>query len=167
MTILSIMVAMGRDRTIGKNNDLPWHLPNDLKYFRKMTMGHPIIMGRKTHESIGKALDGRLNIVVTRNERYEAANGCVVTHTVEDTLQVVEHEEEAFVIGGAEVIQMFLPHADRLYLTYIDEDFAGDVLLPVLADEEWRLVSTTPGIIDERNPHRHEFRVYERVQLQR
>ena len=124
MTTLSIIVAMGRDRTIGKDNALPWHLPNDLKYFRRVTMGKPIIMGRKTHESIGKALDGRLNIVLTRDRSYQPAAGCVVTHSVEETLRAVKEHEEAFVIGGAEIISLFLPVADRLYLTYIDEDFA-------------------------------------------
>jgi dihydrofolate reductase len=163
MTTLSIIVAMGRDRTIGKNNDLPWHLPNDLKYFRKKTMGKPIIMGRKTHESIGKALDGRLNVVVTRDRNYQAAEGCVVTHTVQETLQAVEEYDEAFVIGGAEIIQLFLQQADRLYLTYIDEDFSGDVFLPELREEDWKLVSIEPGVTDERNPYVYEFRVYERI----
>lgn len=163
MTTLSIIVAMGRDRTIGKDQDLPWRLPNDLKYFRKTTMNHPIIMGRKTHESIGKALDGRLNVIVTRNRDYVPAEGCIVTHSVEETMQAVQGEEEAFVIGGAEIIQMFMELADRLYLTYIDEDFVGDVFLPELADEEWRLTSVTPGVTDERNPYRYEFRIYERV----
>lgn len=164
MTILSIMVAMGRDRTIGHNNELPWHLPNDLKYFRKVTMGHPIIMGRKTHESIGKTLDGRRNIVVTRNPDYQPFEGSIVTTTVEQTMKLVQEEKESFVIGGTEMIKLFLPYADRLYLTYIDEDFNGDVRLPELADEEWRLASVTPGVTDERNPYRYEFRVYERIQ---
>lgn len=162
MTTLSIMVAMGKDRTIGKDNDLPWHLPNDLKYFRETTTGHSIIMGRKTHESIGKALPNRRNIVLTRDPAYQA-DGCVVTHTIEETMQLVQDEDEAFVIGGAEIIQLFLSRADRLYLTYIDEEFDGDVFLPPLADEDWQLISVTPGETDERNPYRYEFRVYDRV----
>ncbi|GFR38254.1 dihydrofolate reductase [Insulibacter thermoxylanivorax] len=162
MTRLSIIVAMGKDRTIGKNNDLPWHLPDDLKRFRKITMGHPIIMGRKTHESIGKALDGRHNIVLTRDPEYRA-EGCTVTHSVEETLQAVQDADEAFVIGGAEIIRLFLAQTDRIYLTYIDQDFAGDVFLPELAEEEWQLVSVTPGVTDERNPYRFEYRIYERI----
>jgi len=163
MTTLSIMVAMGRDRTIGKNNDLPWRLPNDLKYFRKVTMGKPVIMGRKTHESIGKALDGRLNIVLTRDRNYQPSDGCVVTHSAAETLRVVEGYEEAFVIGGAEIIKLFLDLADRLYLTYIDEEFDGDVFLPEIREEEWQLRSVQPGVTDERNPYVYEFRVYDRV----
>lgn len=162
MTILSIIVAMGRDRTIGKNNDLPWRLPNDLKYFRQVTMGHPIIMGRKTYDSIGKPLPGRINIVLTRDKQF-VADGCVVTHDVEETMRAVHDADEAFVIGGAEIIRLFMNDADRLYLTYIDEDFHGDVRLPQMAEEDWRLVSATPGETDERNPYRYEFRVYERV----
>jgi dihydrofolate reductase len=162
LTTLSIIVAMGRDRTIGKDNGLPWRLPNDLKYFRKVTMGHPVIMGRKTHESIGKALDGRLNIVVTRNPGYVPSEGCVAARSVDEALNAVRGAKEAFVIGGAEIIRLFMHRADRLYLTYIDEDFAGDVFLPELAEEEWQLVSVTPGVTDERNPYRYEFRVYER-----
>lgn len=163
MTLLSIMVAMGKDRTIGKDNDLPWHLPNDLKYFRTITTGHTIIMGRKTHESIGKALPNRRNVVITRDASYEAAEGCIVTHSLDDAMQLVQGDEEAFIIGGAEIIQMFLARADRLYLTYIDEEFHGDVFLPPLQDEDWQLVSTTPGETDERNPYRYEFRVYDRI----
>jgi len=163
MTTLSIMVAMGRDRTIGKNNDLPWRLPNDLRYFRKVTMGKPVIMGRKTHESIGKALDGRLNIVLTRDRNYQAAEWCVVTHSAEETLRAVEAYDEAFVIGGAEIIRLFLDIADRLYLTYIDEDFDGDVFLPDIQEEEWQLRSVEPGVTDERNPYGYEFRVYDRI----
>src|SRR3982750_4529721 len=115
--MISFVVAIGQNNVIGKNNQLPWHIPADLKFFKKVTMGHPIIMGRKTYESIGKPLPGRENIIVTRNKEYKQ-EGCKVIHTVEDLLNLSKEKgEEVFVIGGAELFNVTFPYADRLYIT--------------------------------------------------
>lgn len=122
--MLSFIVAMDENNVIGKDNDLPWYLPNDLKYFKKMTSGHTIIMGRKTFESIGRPLPNRKNIVLTRDQQYKA-EGCTVIHSV-DELESYLHEDEVFLIGGAELFKTTLPKADRLYITRIHATFDGD-----------------------------------------
>ncbi|WP_129726523.1 MULTISPECIES: dihydrofolate reductase [Bacillaceae] len=159
--MLSGLVAMDKNRLIGKDNDLPWRLPADLAYFKKVTMGHPIIMGRKTFEAIGKPLPGRRNIIVTRNEQYKQP-GCEVLSSIEDIYKVGDGIEEVFVIGGAEIFKEVLPMMDRLYVTYIDEEFEGDTYFPNINDNEWRIISEEPGITDEKNPYHYRFVVYER-----
>jgi dihydrofolate reductase len=157
--MISFVVAMDENRAIGKDNDLPWYLPNDLKYFKKVTMGKPIVMGRKTYESIGKPLPGRENIVLTRDGNYKA-EGITVVHSVDEVLQ---KEEEICVIGGSEVFKLFLPVADRLYITEIHETFEADTYFPELNENEWKEVSREPGIIDEKNKYTHDFVVYEKI----
>ncbi len=121
--MISFIVAMDKNRVIGKDNELPWHLPADLKFFKKLPMGHPIVMGRKTHESIGKPLPGRENIIVTRNQEYKA-EGCIIIHSVDELIKFAAGEnEEIFVIGGAELFKTVFPFADRLYITEIDHQF--------------------------------------------
>lgn len=160
--MISFIVAMDSQRVIGKENQLPWHLPADLKFFKKVTMGHPIVMGRKTHESIGKPLPGRENVIVTRNKDY-ASDGCIVLHTIEELLQYVEEKkEEVFVIGGAELFTVMFPYADRLYLTQIEHEFEGDVYFPEFHKDEWIRISHEKGIKDEKNPYDYFFNVYER-----
>lgn len=157
--MISLIVAMDEAGVIGKDNKMPWHLPADLKYFKRTTLGHPVLMGRKTYESIGRPLPERRNIVLTRQEEY-AAPGCDVIHSVEE---IALHEgEDLFVIGGAEIFQMLLPKTDRLYLTRIHERFAGDTYFPSLDLSEWTLLSETKGTVDEKNPHPHTFLVYEK-----
>ncbi|MFD3450075.1 dihydrofolate reductase [Microbacteriaceae bacterium 4G12] len=161
--MISLMVAMDQNRVIGRNNDLPWRLPADLAYFKRVTMGHPIVMGRKTFESIGRPLPGRENIVVTRNKEYEAA-GCKVIHSLKDLLErPKQREEELFIIGGAEIFKEALPVADRLYITHIDEVFEGDTYFPEIANEQWHIVSKEKGIKDESNPYNYYFTVYEKI----
>jgi len=126
---LSLIVAMTENRVIGKNNQLPWHLSEDLKRFKKITMGHPIIMGRKTFESIGRPLPGRQNIVLTRDKNY-TKEGIDVAHTLADALSKCEQTGEEFVIGGASVFEDALPLARRLYLTLIRHPFEGDAYFP-------------------------------------
>jgi dihydrofolate reductase len=157
--MISFVVAMDDNRAIGKDNDLPWYLPNDLKHFKKTTMGKPIVMGRKTYESIGKPLPGRENIVVTRDQSYEA-EGTTIVHSVDEVLQM---NAEICVIGGTEIFKMFLPVADRLYITEIHHTFDADTYFPELNDNEWKELSRTEGIVDEKNKYPHEFVVYEKI----
>ncbi|MCM3673158.1 MULTISPECIES: dihydrofolate reductase [Peribacillus] len=155
--MISLIVAMDRNRVIGKNNKLPWHLPADLQYFKQVTMGHPIVMGRKTFESIGRVLPGRENVIVTRNQDFKA-EGCVVLHDIAQIKKFADnHDEEVFVIGGAEIFKEILPVTDRLYITEIHEAFEGDTFFPVIDENEWDKISSNPGIIDEKNRYAHDF----------
>lgn len=135
---ISLVVAMGENRVIGVDNRMPWHLSADLKRFRRITWGKPLIMGRKTHESIGRPLPGRKNIVLTGDPNYRA-EGCTVVHSAEEALRETEGEE-AMVIGGSAVYRAFLPRADRLYLTLIHREFAGDTFFPEFDRTTWREV---------------------------
>lgn len=162
MKVISFIVAMDKNRIIGKNNQLPWHLPADLKFFKKVTMGHPIVMGRKTFESIGKPLPGRENIIVTRNSSY-LAHGCSVFHSLEELIKwSKEKEEEVFFIGGAELFKETFPYADRLYITMIDHEFDGDTYFPEFEESMWKRTSTEVGEKDEKNPYHYSFNIYER-----
>lgn len=159
--MISFIWAMDQNRAIGRNNKLPWHLPGDLAYFKRTTMGHPVIMGRKTYESIGKPLPGRENVVLTRDLDYQAA-GCAVLHSPEETVERYR-DREAFVIGGAEIFRQLLPYADRLYITLIEHVFEADTFFAPVDEAEWRIVSRQPGVTNEKNPYPYEFVVYERV----
>lgn len=160
--MISFVVAMDKNRVIGKNNDLPWHLPEDLKFFKRVTMGHPIIMGRKTHESIGRALPGRENIIVTRDRKY-VSEGCTVLHSINEVKdRARDTDEEIFVIGGSEIFKELFPIADRLYITYIDEEFEGDTFFPIFSENDWELISNERGIKDKENPYTYSFRVYDK-----
>ncbi|GAB6140088.1 type 3 dihydrofolate reductase [Methylosoma difficile] len=135
---ISLIVAMANNRAIGLNNQMPWHLSADLKNFKKVTMGLPIIMGRKTFESIGRPLPGRLNIVISRNPDY-LAQGCQVFTSLDDGLAYAsQHAQEAFVIGGAALYQAAFPLASQLYLTAIGQDFPGDTFFPEFSGNEWQ-----------------------------
>lgn len=140
---------------------MPWHLPNDLAYFKKTTMGKPIIMGRKTFESIGRPLPGRENIVLTNNQEYKQ-DGVTVRHSIEDILHNRADDEELMIIGGATLYEQSLPHVDKMYITYIDEVFEGDTFFPEINNEEWELVSEEKGIKDQQNPYDYYFRTYVR-----
>lgn len=160
--MISHIFAMDQNRVIGKDNRLPWHLPADLAYFKKVTMGHAIMMGRKTFESIGRPLPGRENVVVTRNRSFRA-EGCTVLHSLEEVRQFAANRDDGvFVIGGAELFQATLPVADRLYITKIEASFPGDTFYPAFDESQWQLVSYTKGIKDEKNPYDYAFMVYER-----
>ncbi|MCB9053824.1 MAG: dihydrofolate reductase [Lewinellaceae bacterium] len=164
--IVSAIVAVGRNNVIGKDNDIPWHLPADLKYFKRRTLNHHIIMGRKSFESIGRPLPMRTNIIVTRNPFFIASN-CLVAPSIEEALSIAydNGEEEAFIIGGGEIYRQSMAFWDRVYLTRVEtavED--GEVFFPELAEKEWRLVSSESHEPDEKNPHRYTFEVYERVE---
>jgi dihydrofolate reductase len=135
---ISIIVAMAKNRVIGANNALPWHLSADLKRFKALTMGHHIIMGRKTFESIGRILPGRTSVIVTHN-RGLLAEGVVVVNDFESALAQCREDTEAFVIGGEKIFQAALPLADRIYATEIEKNFEGDVYFPALDMQDWRM----------------------------
>jgi len=137
MTQLSIIVAVAHDGVIGVNNTLPWHLPEDLKRFRALTMGHHIIMGRKTYDSLGRLLPGRTTVIVTRNESYKV-EGALVANSLEAAIALCENDDEVFLIGGAELYQAGLKLAHKLYITEIELEVAGDAFFPKLVSTEWQ-----------------------------
>lgn len=146
--ILALIAAHARDRVIGIDNRMPWHLPEDMKFFRETTRGKPVIMGRKTWESLPDAfrpLPGRVNIVVSRNAAYPAV-GATVVGSLPDALTAAGNADIVFVMGGAELYRQALPIADRLYLTEIDADFAGDAFFPELAKDDWREAQRNPQV---------------------
>ncbi|NJD05179.1 MAG: type 3 dihydrofolate reductase [Methylococcaceae bacterium] len=136
---LSLIVAMSSNRVIGVDNRLPWHFSADLQRFKRITMGKPILMGRHTHESIGRPLPGRHNIVLTTDPDYQAA-GCTVVHSLEAAFEAAGSEPELMVIGGSALYERLLPRADRLYLTLIDREFTGDTFFPEFLWEDWQEV---------------------------
>lgn len=133
---ISLIVAMASNRVIGADNKMPWHLSADLKRFKKITMGNPILMGRKTHESIGKALLGRINIVISRNSNFQA-QGCQVYSDISSALESFQECQEIFVIGGSSLYEMMLPQADSIYLTQIHQAFSGDTYFPEIDLNGW------------------------------
>ncbi|MGB5179428.1 MAG: type 3 dihydrofolate reductase [Gammaproteobacteria bacterium] len=159
---ISIIVAMAANGVIGQDNGLPWHLPADLKHFKQTTMGKPILMGRKTWESIGRPLPGRTNIVITRDSAY-AATGCVVVDSIEAAIAAAGEQDEVMVIGGAELYRQVLPYADTLYLTRIHEVFNGDTRFPDISDTEWHQLERVDHEADEKNPYDYSFIRLERV----
>ncbi len=163
MSKLSAIVAMSENRVIGRHNQLPWHLPADLKHFKTLTSGHTIIMGRKTHEAIGRPLPQRTNIVITTNPHYNA-NGCIVVHSLEEALNHHAHaeEKEIFIIGGEQIYRQALKHVQRLYLTIVHHDIDGDAFFPEFDMHAWQEVSRVTHPADEQHAFAFSF-----VQLQR
>lgn len=161
--ILSLIVAADEANVIGAKNALPWYLPADLQHFKTVTMGHPIIMGRKTHESIGKALPGRQNIVITHQEGF-AAPSCDVVPSLDVAIAKAEEigAEEAFIIGGGQIFAESMGLADRLYLTRVHHRFPGDIVFPAIDLAQWKEVSAEHHESDEKNPHAYTFFIYER-----
>ena len=158
---LSLIVAMATNRTIGINKQMPWHLSADLKHFKKTTLGCPIIMGRKTFESIGRPLPGRQNIIISRNPNYKL-EGCLVFNEIESALSSCKHEEEVFVIGGATLYEATLAHADRLYITQIQQDFAGDTWFPVIDKNQWQESAREDISDDQSVDFNYSFVIYQR-----
>lgn len=163
---IALVVAMARNRVIGLNGGMPWHMPSDLKTFRRLTMGRPIVMGRKTFQSIGRALDGRTNIVVTRDPTFEA-EAVVVAGSFEQALQVAQKapsaDDSVMIIGGGEIYLSALLLADTIYLTEIASEPVGDVWFPELDQSIWREASRTAIEADPRDAHSAELVVYDRV----
>lgn len=159
--LISIIVAMDRNRLIGSRNQLPWRLPADLRRFKQITMGHPIIMGRKTHESIGKALPGRENIVVSRTKGYRSA-GCTVVSSLDAALATSSSADEVMIIGGATLYEQALPRTQCIYMTRIDHAFDGDAWFPELDAKEWLEIIRDDHAADAENPYRYSFITMER-----
>lgn len=159
---ISFIFAMDRNRAIGLNNTLPWHLPGDLKFFKSVTMGHPILMGRKTYDSIGKPLPGRRNVILTQNPEFRA-EGCEIVHSVQEAVEAFR-DQELFVIGGAEIFRLFAEEVDRMYITFIEHEFEADTFISELDLSDWTLVSSEQGERNEKNPYEYYFRIYQREQ---
>jgi dihydrofolate reductase len=160
-TLLTLIVAVADSGVIGRDNSLPWHLPEDLKRFKRLTMGKPIVMGRKTFESIGKPLPGRVNIVVTRDPGYRR-DGVIVVHDVDSAVRAAGPVPEIMVIGGAELFRSLLPRAGRVHLTRVHGNIEGDVMWPALDDRDWQVVEREEFAADERHAHAMTFEVIER-----
>lgn len=159
----SIIAALANNNIIGNNNQLPWRLPADLRYFKAKTIGKPIVMGRKTYESLGKPLKDRRNIVVTRDLSFIAA-GCEIVNSIEEALQLTQNVEETMIIGGATIYAAALPYSNRMYLTFIHQDFQGDTYFPQWNNNEWREIQREEHAADTENPYAYSFVILERTQ---
>ncbi len=156
MANINLIAAMAKNQTIGRDNQMPWHLPADLKHFKAITLKHPVIMGRKTYQSIGKALPGRQNIVVTRDLDFKLTDADVV-NDLEQALAICVDTEEIMIIGGANIYQQMLPKANRLYLTFIDLEVDGDTHFPDWQGLGFHQTSIEQHEADEKNPHNYCF----------
>ncbi|MCF8309267.1 MAG: dihydrofolate reductase [Bacteroidales bacterium] len=161
MTKLSIIAAMDRNRVLGLNDDIPWHIPHDLKRFKRLTSGHTIIMGRRTFESLSGPLPKRRNIVITSREDYSSP-GVEVVKSIEDAIRIADRKQENFVAGGANIYEQFLPLADKLYLTHIDAAFEGDTYFPEIDWSQWNLVEEEHHVTDDEKKIPFVYRTYER-----
>ncbi|WP_158737824.1 dihydrofolate reductase [Alteribacillus sp. YIM 98480] len=159
--MISFIAAMDENRVIGHENKMPWHLPADLKHFKEVTSGSPIIMGRKTYEAIGRPLPRRQNIIVTNTKDF-AAEGCEVVHSLDEAKRIAATKQEIFVIGGETLFEQFLPAADRMYLTIIHDTFPGDTYFPEWQTEDWVTTEKKQGKTDEKNLYPHTFITLER-----
>ncbi|MGI2328484.1 dihydrofolate reductase [Planococcus sp. YIM B11945] len=157
---VSLIVAMDRNRVIGKDNDIPWRLPRDWDYVKKTTQGCPIILGRKNFESIGRALTGRRNIILTRS--HADFPGCETAHSVEDVFNLCQGEDEIFIFGGQQIYEAFMPYVEKMHITKIDHEFEGDTYFPEVDWAEWQEVSVEKGITNKENLYAYAFHVYER-----
>ena len=159
---IALIAAMAKNRIIGRNNQLPWRIPADLKHFKVLTMGKPIIMGRKTYESIGRPLPGRDNIVLTGDVTYRA-EGCEVVHSIAQALQVAGAVEEAMIVGGSDLYRQTIGDADRLYLTLVKAEVEGDAWFPKIDSRQWREIKREAHRADDSNQYDYAFVVLERA----
>jgi dihydrofolate reductase len=161
--IISIISAVSENDVIGKDNDLPWHLPADLQHFKRLTAGHSVIMGRKTFESVGKPLPNRTNIVITRQQDY-VANGCILASSLGNALEEVpQGEKEVFICGGSEIYKLGLQLADRLYITRIHAQFEGDIFFPSIDRNIWKEVARENHVEDDKNSFPYSYITYLRI----
>lgn len=162
--IISLVVAAANNNAIGKGGVMPWHLPNDLKHFKNVTWGMPVIMGRKTFDSLGKPLPGRKNIVITRQAHWEEP-GTVTVKSIDDALFLVREADvkEAMVIGGGEIFNMVFDKANRIYMTRVEAEPEGDTFFPAIDPKQWRLVSQKDYEADGKNSFNHSFQTWERI----
>lgn len=166
----ALIVAMAQNRVIGRNNKLPWYLPGDLKYFKQATMGKPIIMGRKTWDSIGRPLPGRMNVVISRNPEWQAPAGTMAAKTLPEALTMAEAQaeldggEEVMIIGGGQIYAEALPMVDRMYVTLVRADVDGDAFFPEVDWAEWEEMGREDFTASDNNPYDYSFVVYQRRQ---
>ena len=162
--MLSIVVAKAKNNIIGKDNKIIWNLPEDLKHFKELTTGHTIIMGRKTFESLGGVLPNRKHIIFSQNPDFKVNNENVeVVHSLLQIQDLIEGEEETFVIGGAMIYNFLMPYVKKMYVTEINEEFDGDSFFPKINENTWKEVNREKGIKDEKNNLDYEFVIYERI----
>jgi len=161
---IAIIAALDQNQLIGKQNKLPWHLPRDLQYFKKITMNKPVIMGRKTYESIGRLLPGRENIIITRNKDYHVP-GAKIFYSLESACKNLENFNEIMIIGGTQIFASALPLAHRLYLTYIHGEFEGDCYFPSINHSHWQKTEQRFCEADEKNPYDCDFVVLDRINV--
>jgi len=159
---IALIAALTENRVIGRDNQLPWRISADLKHFKALTMGKPIVMGRKTWESIGRPLPGRKNIVVTRDTAYQA-EGCQVVHSIEQALDTAGEVDEVMIIGGAGLYRQTLGRADRLYLTRVKAEVDGDTWFPEIDPQQWHELACESHSADENNEHDYDFVILERT----
>ena len=162
--MLSIIVAKAKNNVIGKDNQLIWNLPEDLKRFKSMTTGHTIIMGRKTFESLGRVLPDRKHIVFSQNPDFQVNDENVeVVHSMLQIQQYIESDEEAFVIGGAMIYGLLMPHVTKMYITQINENFEGNIIFPKFDTEKWEVIDREEGIKDENNKFDYDYITYKKI----
>lgn len=159
--MISFVVAYDRNRAIGKDNKIPWRLPDDMKHVRELTIGKPLIMGRRTWESIGRPLPQRTSIVLTRDRGF-TCDGCLIARTPDEAMKLAGAAPEIIVFGGARVFEDFLPRADRIYLTEVDADVGGDTFFPPLDPSDWEVVEAVEHPADERHPYDFSFLTLDR-----
>ena len=161
--MLSIIVAVAKNNVIGKDNKLIWHLPEDLKRFKRLTTGHNIIMGRKTFESLGRVLPNRKHIVLCNDAELNINDEKVkIIDDVNKLEEYINSDEENFVIGGASIYKLLLPKTEKLYITKINQEFEGDVYFPEIKDNEWKIIEREKGLKDDKNPYDYEYVTYVR-----
>jgi dihydrofolate reductase len=158
--VISAVVAASQNGVIGKGGGLPWHLPGELARFKEITIGHPIIMGRKTHESIGRALPGRKNIIITRDKSYKA-EGCTVVSSLDEALKASEEADNVFVIGGASIYELAMPRLDKIYLTEVKADISGDKYF-YFDKSGWKMIDSEPHPADENNKYAYDIQQWVR-----
>ncbi|MDQ6990116.1 MAG: type 3 dihydrofolate reductase [Mariprofundaceae bacterium] len=158
---ISLIWGMDRNRLIGCNDALPWHLPADMQWFRKHTLGKPILMGRKTYESIGKPLPKRLNLILSRQADLHI-DGCEVVQNLEAAIKAAKSHDELMVMGGAEIYRMLLPHANRLYITHIEQRFTGDTWFPEFDLSAWHLLHQETHPSDDKNKYPYRFEIWQK-----
>lgn len=162
--MLSIIVAVAKNNVIGKDNQLIWHLPEDLKRFKRLTTNHTIIMGRKTFESLGRVLPNRKHVILCNDAKMSVDDENVeILDDISKLKKYKDSEEENFVIGGATIYKLLMSYADKMYVTHINEEFEGDVYFPEISENDWKITEREKGLRDEKNPFDYEYVTYERI----
>lgn len=161
---ISCIVAAAKNRVIGKDNDIPWYLPADLQYFKKVTLNHTVVMGRNCYNSIGRPLPKRTNIILTRDPYFISSN-CIICNSIHDALSQAKKigEEEIFIIGGGQIYNQTINLWDKLYYTEVDLEVEGDVFFPQIDFSKWKLTSQDKYTKDEKNPHNYNFMIFEKI----